>query len=200
MAANALGLKMIKGFPNTPLSSAKVWNICTYGDGWAFFAAQDGMLQYDGSSVLRFDLNNRHPLRSVNLDSVSGRLYAGGINEFGYFEPPPRHSLEYVCLSDSVGNDRHIGNIWGIYSEDGKTTAQGMPAYWCMTPASAPTFLSTPDASSIALLWRMACFGFKTDKGLKFLLGNRVVDAPARNCLRGRVFEQSFLTKAIFLL
>ncbi len=83
------------------------------------------MLQYDGSSVLRFDLNNRHPLRSVNLDSVSGRLYAGGINEFGYFEPSPRHSLEYVCLSDSVGNDRHIGNIWGIYSEDGKTTAQG---------------------------------------------------------------------------
>ena len=45
MAANALGLKMIKGFPNTPLSSAKVWNICTYGDGWAFFAAQEGIVQ-----------------------------------------------------------------------------------------------------------------------------------------------------------
>ncbi len=185
MAANALGLKMIKGFPNTPLSSAKVWNICTYGDGWAFFAAQDGMLQYDGSSVLRFDLNNRHPLRSVNLDSVSGRLYAGGINEFGYFEPSPRHSLEYVCLSDSVGNDRHIGNIWGIYSEDGKTTAQGDAGILVYDSGKRNHILIDTgcklDCSAMAdgVLW------LGTDKGLKFLLGNRVVDAPGAELLEG---------------
>lgn len=183
--AFALGQKMIQSFSGTPLSTAKAWEIATYGADWAFFATQDGLLQYDNSTVRLFSLNNRYSLRSVFMDTKKDRLYVGGINEFGYWIPDPEKSLKYVCLSDSVGNDRHIGNIWGIYSYGNMVVAQGDVSIIMYDEESRSHSLVETgcklDCSEMAdgVLW------LGTDDGLKFLMGKNVVDAHGAEALKG---------------
>ncbi|MDE5712078.1 MAG: transcriptional regulator, partial [Muribaculaceae bacterium] len=176
---------MIQSFPGTPLSTAKAWEIATYGADWTFFATQDGLLQYDNSTVRLFSLNNRYSLRSVFMDTKKDRLYVGGINEFGYWIPDPEKSLKYVCLSDSVGNDRHIGNIWGIYSYGNMVVAQGDVSIIMYDEESRSHSLVETgcklDCSEMAdgVLW------LGTDDGLKFLMGKNVVDAHGAEALKG---------------
>lgn len=105
---------------------AQTWQIAGYNDNWVYFANQKGMLQFDGNSWNVFPLNNGSDVRSVLPSSLRKRIYVGGINEFGYFEPAFDGKLSYVCLSDSLrGDDREIGNVWGIHESDDILYLQG---------------------------------------------------------------------------
>lgn len=98
---------------------SQIWKIASYDENWMYFANQNGMLQYDGNEWMRYTLNNRSDVRSVHASTQQKRIYAGGINEFGYFEPGMGGQLMYTCLSDSLtSEDKTIGNIWGIYETD----------------------------------------------------------------------------------
>ena len=79
---------------------SQTWQIGSYSSNWSYFANKNGMLQFDGNSWNIFPLKNGSDVRSV-LPSVSQkRIYAGGINEFGYFEPGDDGRLIYTCMSD----------------------------------------------------------------------------------------------------
>lgn len=100
-------------------NGSQTWQINSYDGNRIYFANQNGMLQYDGNEWSRFRMNNFSDVRSVYPSLVQERIYAGGINEFGYFEPDERGRLEYTCLSDSIRDaERFIGNIWGIHEAD----------------------------------------------------------------------------------
>lgn len=184
--AHAIGLKILQSFHDTPLSSAKTWDICVAGDQFLFFAAQDGLIQYDGAGYKLFPLNNRYSLRSVSADTIKNRIYASGINEFGYFTPSATKSLEYVCLSDSLGRARHIGNVWGIYSNGDQVIAQGdMALAFLNEKDGSYEVIGSPDkldcsAMVDGVLW------LGTDAGLKFLMGKSIVDAPGAGMLKGK--------------
>ncbi|MDR3118251.1 MAG: transcriptional regulator [Mediterranea sp.] len=105
---------------------SQTWQIGSYGEGWAYFANQNGMLQYDGNSWRLFPLNNDSDVRSVLPSGTQKRIYAGGIGEFGYFVPGPNGQLLYHCLSDSISaEERAIGNVWGIHEADNIVYFQG---------------------------------------------------------------------------
>lgn len=105
---------------------SQTWQINSYGEGWAYFANQNGMLQYDGNSWTVFPMNNDSDVRSVLPSSSQKRIYVGGINEFGYFEPGENGQLIYTCLSDSISEEeRAIGNVWGIHEADNILYIQG---------------------------------------------------------------------------
>lgn len=186
LPSSAIGLKVVKEYPQTLLATAKTWSIDVYNDEWSFFATQDGLIQYDGSAARMFTLNNHYSLRSVKVDSVKGRVLVGGISEFGYFYPSPVSSLEYVCLSDSLGQDRHIGNIWGIYAHQGTVIAQGDVKIAIYHEDSGKYDLVDThcklDCSNLieGVLW------LGTDRGLKLLMGKRVIDAPGAKALDGK--------------
>lgn len=105
---------------------SQTWQIAPYNDCWVYFANKNGMLQFDGTSWSIFPLHNGSDLRSVLPSTSQKRIYAAGINEFGYFEPGAAGKLKYTCLSDSVSEaDRFIGNIWGIHEGDNILYFQG---------------------------------------------------------------------------
>lgn len=104
----------------------QTWQIAAYNDNWVYFANQKGMLQYNGNAWSMFPLNNGSDVRSVLPSYSRKRVYVGGINEFGYFEPSPEGKLSYVCMSDSLnGVEREIGNVWGIHENDDILYLQG---------------------------------------------------------------------------
>lgn len=180
-----LGQKMIQSFPNTPLATAKAWSIDTFGKDWTFFATDDGLVQYDNSVFRIFNINNRYSTRSVSFDRENNRIYVGGISEFGYFFPSSKNSLEYVCLSDSLGKDRHVGNIWGIYPSKETVVVQGDVSVIIYDEKTKKySLIDTAcklDCSEMIddVLW------LGTDDGLKILMGKTIVDAHGAEILKG---------------
>lgn len=97
----------------------QTWQIAPYDDKWVYFANKNGMVQFDGDAWSLFPLDNASDVRSVLVSSTRKRIYAGGINEFGYYEPEADGSLGYHCMSDTLESAaRFLGNVWGIHEAD----------------------------------------------------------------------------------
>lgn len=178
-----LGLKIIKQFPDGVMAEAMPWQIDTEKD-WVFIATDDGLLQYDGIFPDLFPINNHRAVRSVFMDKEWDRIFVGGINEFGFFKPSSVSSLEYICLSESVGEDRNIGNIWGIYYKDGVVFAQGDSSIlkYDINSGKHEVIYSDYKLDTSHLINGVLWLG--TDNGLKVLLGSNIVDAPSSEILR----------------
>jgi len=105
---------------------SQTWKIDPYDETWTFFANKNGMLQFDGSEWSVLPMNNRLDLRSVLASKSQKRVYVGGINEFGYYEPDNIGNMVYHCLSDSLDIEtKYIGNVWGIHEIDNIIYFQG---------------------------------------------------------------------------
>ena len=65
----------------------QTWQIAPYDDKWVYFANKNGMVQFDGNVWNVFPLNNASDVRSVLASATQKRIYVGGINKFGYYEP-----------------------------------------------------------------------------------------------------------------
>lgn len=105
---------------------AQTWQIASYDDHWVYFANRNGVMQFDGNVWDLFPLDNASDVRSVMVSIVKKRIYAGGINEFGYFEPAEDGALTYHCMSDTLdGSIRFLGNVWGIQEVDNILYFQG---------------------------------------------------------------------------
>jgi len=107
-------------------NGAQTWQISSYNQSWTYFANQKGLLQFDGHSWEQFKIHNHLDVRSVYASKKSKRIYVGGINEFGYYEPQENGILKYVCLSDSLNKDSlHIANVWSVHENDNIIYFQG---------------------------------------------------------------------------
>ncbi len=105
---------------------AQTWQIAPYNENWTYFANKNGMLQFDGNVWNVFPMNNASDVRSVLASATQKRIYAGGINEFGYYEPSVDGSLKYHCMSDTLDSSvRLLGNVWGIHEVDNILYFQG---------------------------------------------------------------------------
>ena len=105
---------------------AQTWQIAPYDERWTYFANKSGMVQFDGERWSVFPLLGGQDVRSVLPSAKSGRIYVGGINEFGYYEPGTSGELVYHCLSDTLDSAlRYVGNVWGIHEADNVLYIQG---------------------------------------------------------------------------
>lgn len=105
---------------------SQTWQIAPYDSKWIYFANKNGILQFDGNAWDVLPLNNRMDVRSVSVSADRKRIYAGGINEFGYFQPNEEGTLTYHCLSDSLETTKRlIGNVWGIHESENTLYVQG---------------------------------------------------------------------------
>lgn len=189
LTMHPIGLKTIKPYTIGVLQDMMPWEIAA-ANNYVFVASDEGLVQYDGGFPLLFPIHNERPLRSVTIDNESQRIYVGGISEFGYFESSPFQALDYVCLSDSVGDNRHIGNIWGIYPDKDNLIVQADNAILKYDLRNhSHELISSPDKLDVSsmidgVLW------LGSDQGLKLLLSSNIVDAPQGYKLKGKRIRQ----------
>ena len=93
------------------------WNIGQDKNGNLYFANNNGLLQFDGSSWRKYPLPNLTSVRCLKIDD-SGKIYVGGYNEFGYFQPDSKGKLIYTSLAKKVDSKKIkiIDFIWKIHS------------------------------------------------------------------------------------
>lgn len=150
---------------------AQTWQIAPYDDKWVYFANKNGMVQFDGNVWSVFPLKNSSDVRSVLPSATQKRIYVGGINEFGYYEPNAEGSLAYHCMSDTLdGAIRFLGNVWGIHEADNILYMQGdnRVIKYLNGKYTAIEMEAKIDCSNMV----NGILYIGTDKGVWFLVGN----------------------------
>lgn len=94
------------------------WVACQDSKGRMYFANNEGVLVHDGVSWKIIPLPNKTIVRFIAFDK-HGRLYAGGQDELGYFEPGEQGQLIYTSLLSLISkNDLDFADIWNIAIAD----------------------------------------------------------------------------------
>ncbi len=79
-----------------------------------YVANSKGLLEYDGSHWGVYELPDKQKVRSVATDT-SGRVYTGGLGEFGYWIPDTTGKLTYHSLKQLIPDSSFSGEeIWNI--------------------------------------------------------------------------------------
>lgn len=94
-----------------------------------YFANNKGLLEFDGGNWNTYSIHNAKT-RAVKV-GADGRIYIGGMGQFGYFTPNRLGGLEYTCLSDSIGGNTNIGIIWNIHIVDNRIYFQSEWNIYC---------------------------------------------------------------------
>jgi len=91
------------------------WDIDQDNNGNLYFANNNGLLQFDGSSWRNYPISNTSAVRSLKIDPKTGRIFVGGYNEFGYFKSNTDGELIYVSLTNLIDQITNIDLIWKIH-------------------------------------------------------------------------------------
>src|SRR5690606_20434982 len=112
-----IGLPNIRNYTKTEYDSGtQNWDIDQDANGNMYFANNNGLLQFDGTTWHTYKVPNSKNIRSVKVDSRSGRIYVGAYNEFGYFQANAHGFLEYRSLMSKIrDSERNSDFIWKIH-------------------------------------------------------------------------------------
>ncbi|MFT5909793.1 MAG: ligand-binding sensor domain-containing protein, partial [Paraglaciecola sp.] len=87
--------------------------------GVMYFANNDGLLTFNGTDWQLFSLPNKTNLRSIAIDE-SGKIYAGGQNEIGYFFPDSIGIWKFHSLQETLPTEHAtFDDVWDICIVDG---------------------------------------------------------------------------------
>lgn len=116
-----------KGFPLITNHSFKDyggagqnWAILQGDRGKIYAGNGSGLLEYDGIAWRRHPLPNQSTVRSLALGD-SSKIYTGGINELGYFQPDATGELSFHSLKEKLpAEQRDFADVWQIVVLQGK--------------------------------------------------------------------------------
>ena len=119
-----IGLPFITNFDKEAYGAeAQNWDITQDSKGVMYFANSQGVLTFNGSSWESFPLPNNSTVRSIAHSH--NKIYAGGFNEFGFFERNNFGNLTYTSLSAQLATDKQsFDEIWSIHIVDDKVIFQ----------------------------------------------------------------------------
>ena len=110
-----IGIPFIKNFTKKTYSGGtQNWGVVQDARGVVYFANNEGMLQFDGKEWRCYPLPNKTIVRSLAIDK-SGIIYAGGQNEFGYFQPGEKGDWAFHSLRPAIPEaQRNFADVWNI--------------------------------------------------------------------------------------
>ncbi len=110
-----IGFPLIKNYsPKEFGAASQNWAIIQDKRGIMYFG-NVGALEYDGFDWRIDPLPNNSTVRSFAIDE-HGRIYAGGVGDFGYFESDSLGKNIFVSLLKFVPEDsRNIADVWSAY-------------------------------------------------------------------------------------
>ena len=86
--------------------------------GIMYFANFSGILQFDGTNWIK--ISTKSGMRVLSLDvNKEGRVFAGGLEDFGYIEHLKNGKSSYVSLANHSKYD--VGMIFKVLCDDNKT-------------------------------------------------------------------------------
>ncbi len=112
---NTIGLPDVINFNKQAYKAGlQNWDIKQDKNGIVYLANNEGLLSFDGINWNLYSLPNKTIVRSVEIGKDS-KVYVGGQDEIGFFEPDLNGRLRYHSLIELIPTkDRSFGDIWDI--------------------------------------------------------------------------------------
>ncbi len=119
---NSIGYPFIKNFDRTDHQAGlQSWMISQSPDGIMYFANNEGLLEFDGTSWKLYKVPESQIIRSVFVDT-DGKIYVGGNGNFGFFETNQTGELIFQSLLPKLPSTKKgFDEIWKIHK-----TSQGI--------------------------------------------------------------------------
>ncbi|HEY1764872.1 MAG TPA: ATP-binding protein [Opitutaceae bacterium] len=97
------------------------WSAAQDRRGVMYFGC-DALVAFDGDRWRPQDVGASYLIRGLDI-GPNGRIWVGGVNEIGWFEPDGINSLVYHSLVGSLpASDAALGDVWAVYA-DGNESA-----------------------------------------------------------------------------
>lgn len=108
---------IVKYTQSTYQAGIQNWMISQDDNHFMFFANNEGLLEFNGSSWTLYPSPNETIIRSVKC--IDDKVYTGSYMEFGYWERQKSGQLKYYSLSESI-KDKLLDDeqFWGILPYD----------------------------------------------------------------------------------
>ena len=117
---NEVGLPFIVNFsPAEYSANTQNWAIVQSQEGLMYFGNNKGVLEYDGTNWRLIPLSNQSIARSLATDE-HGRIYVGGVGDFGYLTPDSLGRLIYHSLAGLIpAQENNFSDVWStvIYND-----------------------------------------------------------------------------------
>lgn len=195
----SIGIPNTRNFDvSTTQAGAQTWMIDFSPGGLAYFANNDGVLEFDGVSWRKYPLPGSTIVRSVKVAS-DGRIYAGAFNEFGYFIPDEKGALQYFSLRDLLPEDEQdFEDVWKIYEMPVGIVFQSYEQIMIFNGGRLKV-IEAPGTFHFSFLVNGELFINDQKEGLYKLAGERLVKVPGTDDLIGKLIW-SMLPKGDHLL
>ena len=168
-------------------SGAQNWECVQDSLGRIYVANRDGVLCFDGARWKSYTLPNFTTVCSLLFDNRTGRLYAGGSAEFGYFLPDSiSGELTYTSLASGIP-ELHppLSEIWKIIDSNGCIWFQSDYHLICLN-GNKIRYQSTPNRiSRSAQLGNLGFIAFENGSILR-IDGETVIPIEGTENLKGK--------------
>lgn len=189
-----LGVPIIQAFPKEiTKAGSQNWDIVQDDLGIMYFANNDGMLVFDGTTWNVFPLPNFTIVRSLAIDSA-GIIYVGGQNEFGRFIPNQKGVWTYESLKHLIPKGfRNFEDVWKItINEEGIFFMASEKLFWLneekvkVFQQGIITFLNQIDGKIFIQDYESGIYQFTHDQLVKvpnsdFFIGNSIASSISLN-------------------
>lgn len=107
-------------------SGTQNWDIIQRKNDWMYFANNNGLLEFDGTTWSLYPIGNYTNVRSLFYDEKQDVIYAGAFNEFGYYYTNQKGLITYKSLLYLLEPaDKNFSEIWHIVNVDNNLYFQG---------------------------------------------------------------------------
>ncbi len=153
------------------------WDMVEGDNGVLYFGNTHGILEYDGVNWRLIELPNQSVVRVLAKDS-KGKIYVGGVNEFGYLSANKKGELTYISLLDRKPNMTAVFNdIWNIKLLDDNVYFFSYK-YIFKLENDHIKLIETEDHIWGAFSYNHEMYYHAWNKGLKRIQGDSVVNIP----------------------
>lgn len=120
-----IGTPRVIQYPNTVYQGGtQSWCSDIGSNGMAYFANNEGVLEFDGVNWRKYPLPNRTVVRSIYA-AEDGKVFAGGYNEFGYFQPDSSGIFRFYELQSLLPEENcDFEDVWSIFPLGNKVVFQ----------------------------------------------------------------------------
>lgn len=190
-----IGIPFIRNYNVSAIQAgSQTWMIDISPAGLAYFANNDGVVEFDGLNWRKYPMPNGTVVRSV-MATNDGRIYAGAFNQFGYFLPDATGKLIFTDLHELLpDNEQSFEDVWRIYDLPIGIVFQTFQQLMIYNSGKIKT-IKLPGKFHFSFLVKGELYVNDQDKGLYRLAGERLVKVPGMEALQGKLIW-SMLPKA----
>jgi len=180
-----IGNPRVKNYDNSIVQAGtQTWMIDIAENSLMYFANNDGVLEFDGVNWRKYPLAGHTVVRSVKA-AKDGRIYAGGYDEFGYFEADPSGRLIFNSLEQKLPeHKRDFGDVWKIYELDGNIIFQTFNQLMIFREDTL-RIIDAPDMFHFSFLINGILYVNDQSKGLYRLNSNELIKPEGTEKLNG---------------